>query len=249
MGISGIFLYILYLAGQRCASGCGRNTRKSSLETPDNCSVCMYVFRILQVNMKTWSVLLNRSRIDNIQEKQEKWSADSEKVVCSCIRFLIHLWDVLWTGQGKWGDVERAVFSLKEADGGMQACYGLFTLSLWLLSYPVDSTGIAVFIYQGKVKAALIQRSITSLNDFTEVILKVCNSKRKQERKTRLDDYREISVRKVKSGVHFHFYFLLQVSSSWCPCVTKCTYTNTSLQFDRPTYVTTMNSTTMQLVP
>lgn len=112
------------------------------------------------------------------------------------------------------GEVERAVFSLREADGGMKALCGLFTLSLWLLSYPVDSTGIAIFMYQGKVKAALIQRSIASLNDFTEVILKVCNSKGEQERKTRLDDYREISVRRVKSGVHFCLHFPLQVSSS-----------------------------------
>lgn len=81
---------------------------------------------------------------------------------------------------GRW---ERAVFSLKEADGGTQALYRLFTLSLRLLFYPVDSTGISIFMYQGQVKAALIKGTITALN-FTEVILKVCNSKGKRERKT-----------------------------------------------------------------
>lgn len=86
-------------------------------------------------------------------------------------------------GGGGWGGGKAQSSHSKEADGGLQALYRLFIIPLWLLSCPINSTGMAIFVYQGQVKAALIKGTITPLN-FTEVILKVCNTKGKQERKT-----------------------------------------------------------------
>lgn len=67
-------------------------------------------------------------------------------------------------------------------------------------------------MYQGQVKAALIKGTTASLNDFTEVMLRCATAKESREEKQ--IECREISVRKVKFGVHFQFNFLLQVSSS-----------------------------------
>lgn len=64
----------------------------------------------------------------------------------------------------------------------MQVLYRHFTLSLWLLSYPVDSTRITIFIYQGQVKAAQMKGTIASLNDFTEYIRCATAKKRRKEK-------------------------------------------------------------------
>lgn len=49
-------------------------------------------------------------------------------------------------------------------------------LPCWLY----DSTGIAIFMYQGQVKAALIKGTIASLNDFTEYLRCVTAKKRRK---------------------------------------------------------------------
>lgn len=64
--------------------------------------------------------------------------------------------------------------------GWWQVLYRLFTLSLWLLPSPVDSTRITIFMCQGQVKAAQIKGTIASLNDFTEYLKHVTAKKRRK---------------------------------------------------------------------